>query len=282
MPNSSVSTVFVSNIPGDMTPREWQNIFTFAPGFEGASLTTTKTYTKIGFAKFLDVESANKAIQTLQGYIVDLDTGAQFSATLANKDLLVRNNHVPTAAQMEGYNNHPNTSTSRVRERDQDEDDHKPEEQPTVATKQEYPPPTSPPAPSPAPTPTPTNTATTTTATTEPKRYKIPVPQVSHMPAAPPQKRTRYDEPEQDTAECSTIYIRGFPHNTPSTEIQDFLMKHDGYTNMRMPMGAGGQPLVFAKFGTPVQAREVVAALNGTPYGAGFLTVSIARHELQM
>ncbi|KAJ7129210.1 hypothetical protein C8R44DRAFT_665810, partial [Mycena epipterygia] len=102
-----ISTIFVVGFPEDMQEREFQNMFTFSPGFEAATLKIpNKEYTAyggghygaaagalpprkqiIGFAKFRTREEALGARDVLQGRRVDIDKGAVLKAEMAKKNL---------------------------------------------------------------------------------------------------------------------------------------------------------------------------------------------------
>ncbi|KAI9593014.1 hypothetical protein BDF19DRAFT_342814, partial [Syncephalis fuscata] len=91
-----------------MTEREFQNMFTFCPGFEAAMLKTppsqasadeaaatpgtgnTKKPLRIGFAKFRTRLTALEARNVLNGRKVDLHTGAVLRAELAKKNLQMK------------------------------------------------------------------------------------------------------------------------------------------------------------------------------------------------
>ncbi|RKP09808.1 hypothetical protein THASP1DRAFT_7899, partial [Thamnocephalis sphaerospora] len=87
-----------------MQEREFQNMFTFCPGFEAAMLKTPppppppapaedlsqKKQLRIGFAKFRTRLAALEARNVLNGRKVDLQTGAVLRAELAKKNLQMK------------------------------------------------------------------------------------------------------------------------------------------------------------------------------------------------
>ncbi|KAI9314636.1 hypothetical protein BX666DRAFT_2029503 [Dichotomocladium elegans] len=109
-----VTTIFVVGFPDDMTEREFQNMFTFAPGFEAASLkwhskgqegengvsrpTSTpssihKTVTKsqmIGFARFRTRPEAIMAAEVLNGKRADQERPVFIKAEMAKKNLHIK------------------------------------------------------------------------------------------------------------------------------------------------------------------------------------------------
>ncbi|KAI9304894.1 hypothetical protein BJ944DRAFT_230889 [Cunninghamella echinulata] len=103
-----VTTIFVVGFPDDMTEREFQNMFTFCPGFEAASL---KWHCKdqdddnsvgsnggkkqmIGFARFRTRLEAIEAVDVLSGKKVDQEKGAILKAEMAKKNLHIKRGSV--------------------------------------------------------------------------------------------------------------------------------------------------------------------------------------------
>ncbi|ORZ02688.1 hypothetical protein BCR43DRAFT_500691 [Syncephalastrum racemosum] len=113
-----VTTIFVVGFPEDMLEREFQNMFTFSPGFEAASLkwhckdqdddstgnsalnsaSTTSTLNgggvskkqMIGFARFRTRLEAMEAVEVLSGKKVDNEKGAVLKAEMAKKNLHIK------------------------------------------------------------------------------------------------------------------------------------------------------------------------------------------------
>jgi len=67
------STLFVANIPKDVTSRELNILFRFMPGFQGVRLVMKEGRAPICFADFMDPNCAALAMQSLQGYRMDKD-----------------------------------------------------------------------------------------------------------------------------------------------------------------------------------------------------------------
>ncbi|KAI8072888.1 hypothetical protein BC940DRAFT_316343 [Gongronella butleri] len=103
-----VSTVFIVGFPDDMTEREFQNMFTFCPGFEAASL---KWHSKdqeddtsissnggkkqmIGFARFRTRLEAMEAVDVLSGKKIDQEKGTMLKAEMAKKNLHIKRGSV--------------------------------------------------------------------------------------------------------------------------------------------------------------------------------------------
>ncbi|KAJ2747783.1 hypothetical protein GGI20_000253 [Coemansia sp. BCRC 34301] len=92
-----ITTIFVGGIPDDMKEREFQNMFTFSPGFEAATLKfpspddgLDKDGQKkqiIGFAKFHTRMEALEARDTLTGRLVDAEKYCVLKAEMAKKNL---------------------------------------------------------------------------------------------------------------------------------------------------------------------------------------------------
>lgn len=68
------STLFVANIPKDITTRELNILFRFMPGFQGVRLVMKEGRAPICFADFLDPNCAALAMHSLQGYRLDKDS----------------------------------------------------------------------------------------------------------------------------------------------------------------------------------------------------------------
>ncbi|KAI8902809.1 hypothetical protein BC833DRAFT_616340 [Globomyces pollinis-pini] len=91
-----ITTIFVVGFPDDMGEREFQNIFTFCPGFEAAALKIPNAIEEdlsntkkqiIGFAKFRSLEEAMRARDVLSGRKVDAERGSVLKAEMAKKNL---------------------------------------------------------------------------------------------------------------------------------------------------------------------------------------------------
>ncbi|ORZ01284.1 hypothetical protein BCR43DRAFT_174148 [Syncephalastrum racemosum] len=102
-----ISTIFVVGFPDDMQEREFQNMFTFSPGFEAATLKVpSKDQDEdlpqvsgnnnnnnnarkqiIGFAKFRTRLEALEAKDVLSGRKVDAEKGSVLKAEMAKKNL---------------------------------------------------------------------------------------------------------------------------------------------------------------------------------------------------
>lgn len=83
-----VTTVYCSDLPLDMTEREFYNLFQFADGFEQASLKAANSgNTLMGFARFTTPEQAEGCALYLNGRVVDPATGASIKCMMAQKNL---------------------------------------------------------------------------------------------------------------------------------------------------------------------------------------------------
>ncbi|ORX59532.1 hypothetical protein DM01DRAFT_1332997 [Hesseltinella vesiculosa] len=103
-----VTTIFVVGFPDDMTEREFQNMFTFCPGFEAASLkwhskdqdeetaisSTGGKKQMIGFARFRSRLEAMEAVDVLSGKKVDQEKGTILKAEMAKKNLHIKRGSV--------------------------------------------------------------------------------------------------------------------------------------------------------------------------------------------
>ncbi|KAJ2897451.1 hypothetical protein IWW38_001719 [Coemansia aciculifera] len=95
--SDDITTIFVGGIPDDMKEREFQNMFTFSPGFEAATLKfpspddgPDKDGQKkqiIGFAKFHTRMEALEARDILTGRLVDAEKHCVLKAEMAKKNL---------------------------------------------------------------------------------------------------------------------------------------------------------------------------------------------------
>ncbi|ORX88522.1 hypothetical protein K493DRAFT_319404 [Basidiobolus meristosporus CBS 931.73] len=96
-----ITTIFVIGFPEDMQEREFQNMFTFCPGFEAATLKVPQSGDSedgtgnsrkqiIGFAKFRSRLEALQARDVLNGRKVDADRGCVLKAEMAKKNLLTK------------------------------------------------------------------------------------------------------------------------------------------------------------------------------------------------
>ncbi|KAJ3316274.1 cell cycle RNA binding protein whi3, partial [Blyttiomyces sp. JEL0837] len=97
-PNEEITTIFVVGFPEDFQEREFQNMFTFAAGFEAATLRYPSNmddddgipqYKKqiIGFVKFRTRAEAMQARDHLSGRKVDAEKGCLLKAEIAKKNL---------------------------------------------------------------------------------------------------------------------------------------------------------------------------------------------------
>ncbi|KAI8808290.1 hypothetical protein BJ742DRAFT_772286 [Cladochytrium replicatum] len=90
-----ITTIFVVGFPEDMGEREFQNMFTFCPGFEAATLKipsgdvddSNARKQIIGFAKFRTRLEALEARDILSGRKVDAEKGHVLKAEMAKKNL---------------------------------------------------------------------------------------------------------------------------------------------------------------------------------------------------
>ncbi|KAI8060799.1 hypothetical protein BC940DRAFT_323071 [Gongronella butleri] len=104
-----VKTIFIVGFPDDMTEREFQNMFTFCPGFEAASLkwhakdqdddniqiaTLNSKKQMIGFARFRTRRQALDAVDVISGKKVDQEKGFTLKAEMAKKNLHVKRGSV--------------------------------------------------------------------------------------------------------------------------------------------------------------------------------------------
>ncbi|KAJ2608340.1 hypothetical protein H4S08_004485 [Coemansia sp. RSA 1365] len=94
--SEDITTIFVVGFPDDMREREFQNMFTFSPGFEAATLkipgpddTDRDSQKKqiIGFAKFHTRLEALEARDVLTGRKVDAEKNCALKAEMAKKNL---------------------------------------------------------------------------------------------------------------------------------------------------------------------------------------------------
>jgi len=70
-------TLYVSNLPKDVTERELSILFRFMPGFSKVRLVLRDGKAPICFVDFMDPSSAFVAMQTLQGFRIDLRDPSQ-------------------------------------------------------------------------------------------------------------------------------------------------------------------------------------------------------------
>ncbi|KAI8384227.1 uncharacterized protein BYT42DRAFT_611945 [Radiomyces spectabilis] len=121
-----VTTIFVVGFPDDMMEREFQNMFTFCPGFEAASLkwhckdqeedpTNNMSGKKqmIGFARFRTRLEALEAVEVLSGKKVDQEKGAVLKAEMAKKNLHIkRGSTIPNGIAQTSNSASSSTSSS--------------------------------------------------------------------------------------------------------------------------------------------------------------------------
>lgn len=134
-PASDISTIFIIGFPDDFKERELDNMFLFAPGFEGAvlkttninpltpSLSTAATATTIeesqrkqliGFVKFSKSSEALYALENLNGRILDQERGIVIKAEIAKKNLFIKTSPIPINSS---------TTTAIARRLSSDEED---------------------------------------------------------------------------------------------------------------------------------------------------------------
>ncbi|KAJ3071051.1 hypothetical protein HK102_006526 [Quaeritorhiza haematococci] len=114
--NEEITTIFVVGFPDDMQEREFQNMFTFSPGFEAATLKVPAPNEEdangarkqiIGFAKFRTRIEAMEARDILSGRKVDAERGCILKAEMAKKNLHTKrglsNDHSSHASCGYGY-----------------------------------------------------------------------------------------------------------------------------------------------------------------------------------
>ncbi|KAI9337601.1 hypothetical protein DFJ73DRAFT_628873 [Zopfochytrium polystomum] len=98
LPQEEITTIFVVGFPEDIQEREFQNMFTFASGFEAATLKFPANFDAddgvpqykkqiIGFAKFRTRLEALQARDHLSGRKVDAERGCILKAEIAKKNL---------------------------------------------------------------------------------------------------------------------------------------------------------------------------------------------------
>eukprot|EP00667_Euglena_gracilis_P024106 EG_transcript_27549 len=87
MSGGPVTTIYCTELPRDMTEREFYNLFQFADGFEQTSLSTTSSGNLMGFARFNSIEQAEQCAAYLNGRIVDPASGAVIKCMMAQKNL---------------------------------------------------------------------------------------------------------------------------------------------------------------------------------------------------
>ncbi|ORE11353.1 hypothetical protein BCV72DRAFT_284350 [Rhizopus microsporus var. microsporus] len=95
-----VTTIFVVGFPDDMQEREFQNMFLFSKGFEGASLkwhckqdeesNENNKKQMIGFARFTTRSEAMEAVDILNGRKVDVEKSSVLKAEMAKKNLHIK------------------------------------------------------------------------------------------------------------------------------------------------------------------------------------------------
>ncbi|KAJ2482536.1 hypothetical protein IWW56_001052 [Coemansia sp. RSA 2131] len=93
--SDDITTIFVVGFPEDMREREFQNMFTFSPGFEAATLKIPSSEDDrdaqkkqiIGFAKFHSRLEALEARDVLTGRKVDAEKNCVLKAEMAKKNL---------------------------------------------------------------------------------------------------------------------------------------------------------------------------------------------------
>ncbi|KAJ2159241.1 hypothetical protein GGF46_003171 [Coemansia sp. RSA 552] len=94
--SDEITTIFVVGFPDDMKEREFQNMFTFSPGFEAATLKIPSSDDAdrdsqkkqiIGFAKFHTRLEAQDARDVLTGRKVDAERNCVLKAEMAKKNL---------------------------------------------------------------------------------------------------------------------------------------------------------------------------------------------------
>ncbi len=99
--SEEITTIFVVGFPDDMQDREFQNMFTFSPGFEAATLKIPSSALSeddnglgrkqiIGFAKFRTRMEALEARDILNGRRIDAEKGCMLKAEMAKKNLHTR------------------------------------------------------------------------------------------------------------------------------------------------------------------------------------------------
>jgi RNA recognition motif-containing protein len=115
MTAEEVTTVFIGGFPDDFKEREFINMFSFASGFEGASLKSQESFLSlsvlegdqghtalspssrigsftrqlIGFARFHSRVEAVEAIDRLNGRVVDQERGSILKVEMAKKNLFI-------------------------------------------------------------------------------------------------------------------------------------------------------------------------------------------------
>lgn len=107
-PAEEITTVFIVGFPEDMTEREFQNLFLFAPGFQAATLkapgptspnASAKLKQTIGFARFRTRNEALAARDGLHGRRIDSDRGAVLKTEMAKKNLHTKAQRAQPLAQ---------------------------------------------------------------------------------------------------------------------------------------------------------------------------------------
>ncbi|ORY03434.1 hypothetical protein K493DRAFT_276528 [Basidiobolus meristosporus CBS 931.73] len=102
--SEEITTIFVIGFPEDIQDREFQNMFIFSPGFEGATLKfplgneLEARKQIIGFAKFRSRLEALQARDILSGKKVDNERGCILKAEMAKKNLLIKKMSTPEGA----------------------------------------------------------------------------------------------------------------------------------------------------------------------------------------
>ncbi|KAI8989262.1 hypothetical protein BDB01DRAFT_781167 [Pilobolus umbonatus] len=118
--SEEIKTIFVVGFPENMQEREFQNMFLFAKGFEGASLKwhsrdqddteyhvlLSNKKQMIGFAKFSSRQGALEAIELIDGKRIDSDKNTILKAEMAKKNLHIKRRVVTSSSSHNQLNEH--------------------------------------------------------------------------------------------------------------------------------------------------------------------------------
>ncbi|OAD78562.1 hypothetical protein PHYBLDRAFT_90548, partial [Phycomyces blakesleeanus NRRL 1555(-)] len=256
-----VTTIFVVGFPDDMMEREFQNMFTFSPGFEAASLkwhckdqdddSTGLSNGKkqmIGFARFRTRMEAMEAVEVLSGKKIDQDKGAALKAEMAKKNLHIKRESASASASASASTS-ASTSTSTSTSAN-------------LPVTESAPPP-----------PPPLNMLSKKMSIHHALAYESfsPLPSDLLSPAdyktdpfifSSPSLRASISNPADQNPPCNTLYVGNLPANSNEDELRLSFAKCRGYKRMcfrNKPQG----PMCFVEFEDVVFATQAMSELQG-------------------
>jgi RNA recognition motif-containing protein len=92
-------TLFIGGFPPDFQERDLFNLFTFAPGFQNASLHRDRGGQLTAFVLFDSPEHARQALIVLNGRVVDDHAGSKLDAHMAQREFLNKREFDPYGAE---------------------------------------------------------------------------------------------------------------------------------------------------------------------------------------